>query len=131
MLPEALIRLTLPDFRKTFAYYIPQLIFRIFIKATGDHFTVKGDHAGMPEFPAMIAQFIFYRVSAVCLLAVTGIPVQGGDQLIAVLIIVHLGRFQFHFIHSHFPGELVYFFDLMLIGPYYQELKNNMGSAAF
>ena len=74
----------------------------ILIKATGNNQTVPGNYTGMPEFPTMIQQFIFYLVGAICALLVSGVFINGGNEGIAMFYNRKPGRFSISLHRSQF-----------------------------
>ncbi len=79
---------------------IAQAVVGIFVEAAGHNQPIPGDNAGVPHFPAVIAEAIFDGVRAVGLLPVPAVLVNGRHQIVAVLVIINLGGFQANFIHA-------------------------------
>src|SRR5690606_15083802 len=70
---EPCVRAILPDLSEAALPEIPQPIPGIFIKATGNHGAIPGDHASMPELPTVIVQLVLDVVQSIGLLCIAGI----------------------------------------------------------
>src|SRR5690348_7705335 len=73
----------------------------------------------------MIGQFPFKLISVTCF-SISAVFVYGGYKIIGVLfIIIYLCSFEPYIIHSDLFGQLLHFFNLVLIWLYNQELEYN------
>src|SRR4249919_1071183 len=58
LLTERPIIVVVPDFPERLSFQITQLMLCVFVEATRYHHAIPGDHIGMPEFPAVVVEFI-------------------------------------------------------------------------
>lgn len=70
---ETLVSLALPYFPEGEFFQVAEAVQGVLVEATGHHEAVPSDDAGVPEFPAMVEQFVFYPPSAVIFFFVTGV----------------------------------------------------------
>jgi hypothetical protein len=47
-----------PYIFKGFIFQVSQLVHGVFVEAAGNYQSIPGNNIGMPEFPAMVCQFI-------------------------------------------------------------------------
>ena len=90
---ELLVGFGLPEGFKRGFFEVTEAVGGVFVEAAWDDQTVPSDDAGVPEFPAMVEEFVFYFPCAIWLLFVSGVLVEGGDEVVAVFVIIDLGGF--------------------------------------
>lgn len=98
----------------------------ILVEATGHHHPVPGDHAGMPQLPAMVGQGMPGTPGAIRLREVATVGQVCGDQGVSPFVIIDLGSLQLHLVHTDLLCQPVDLRDLVLVGAYHQELKDDM-----
>jgi hypothetical protein len=76
--PEVVVSGAPPHFREGGFLEVSQAMGYVLVEAAGGHEPIPGDHATVPELPAVIAQLIFYAVGAVGLAVVAGVGFVGG-----------------------------------------------------
>ncbi|MNL72646.1 hypothetical protein D3C87_1979870 [compost metagenome] len=79
----------------------------------------------------MVHEFVFNGIAAVFMLLVTRVFLNGRDKVRTFLVVINLRRFQSHFIHPHFLGQLFHILDLVLIRFHDQELEYHMRRGGF
>lgn len=126
---EGRISRTFPDFIEGVLFQIAQPMGGVLVEATRQHHAIPGDDGGVPEFPAVVEQFVFHLPSAVRPLPIAGIPLLGRYERVAIAVVVHLGGFQFDFIHSYLLCQAADFGNLVLVGPDDEELEHDVGCA--
>ena len=111
---------------------IAQPVSGIFIKTAGNYKAIPGDNIGLPQFPAMIGKLVFGNLFSVFIFFIPAEFFINGNQLIGIIfIIINLGSFKTNFINTHFCGKFFYFFYLVFIWLYYQELEKYKWCFAF
>ena len=98
----------------------------VFVETAGHHHAVPGDDAGMPEFPAVVGQQVFDLVRSLLIAPVAGVFFLQRYERMAILVIIHLSRFELDLIHAYLAGQPESIGNLMLIGAHHQKLKNDV-----
>src|SRR6185312_480961 len=98
----------------------------VFVKTTWNYHSIPGNHICLPQFPAMILQFIFGNLFAFFIFFIAAEFFIFWYQMIRVIfIIIDLCSFKTNFINPYFFGQFFYIFYLMFIWSYHQKLEKN------
>ena len=100
----------------------------IFVKAAGYDSAIPGNDTGVPEFPAVVEEFVLDAVGPVGLPLVAGIAFEGRYEGVSVGKIVHLCGFEPYFINPDFPGQAIQVCNLVFVGPHDEKLEDEVGS---